>query len=52
MVGPRRVSYNDCMSFEDDETPTVSDQQPSEAEDQFDEDLLHDLERRQSSKSQ
>jgi hypothetical protein len=39
------------MSLEDDETSAVSDQQPREAEDQFDEDLMRDLERQQSSPS-
>jgi len=41
--------YNVCMSFEDDETSAISDQQPGEPEDQFEEDLMRDLERQQSS---
>ena len=49
MVGPPTVGYNVCMSFEADESPGVSDQQPCEADDQFDEDLMRDLERQQSS---
>jgi hypothetical protein len=51
MVGPPTVGYNVCMSFEDDESPNISDPQPREAEDQFDEDLMRDLERQQSSPS-
>jgi len=39
------------MSFDDDESPDVSNQQPREAEDQFDEDLMRDLERQQSSQA-
>jgi hypothetical protein len=45
------VGYNVCMSFEDDESPDINDQQPREAADQFDEDLMRELERRQSSPS-
>lgn len=51
MVGPPTVGYNVFMSFEDDESPDVSEQQHREAEDQFDEDLMRELERRQSSPS-
>ena len=51
MVGPPTVGYNVCMSFEDDETSATSDQQLREAEDQFEEDLMRDLERQQSSPS-
>jgi hypothetical protein len=51
MVGPPAVGYNVFMSFEDDESPDISDQQPREAEDQFEEDLMRDLERQQSSQS-
>ena len=46
------MGYNVSMSFEDDESPDVSEQQPREAEDQFDEDLMRDLSRQQSSQSQ
>ena len=46
------MGYNGRMFVEDDESPAISDQQPAEAEDQFDENLLLDLERRQSSQSQ
>jgi hypothetical protein len=45
------VGYNVGMSFEDDESPDISDQQPRDAEDQFDEDLMRDLERQRSSQS-
>ncbi len=51
MVGPPTVGYNVRMSFEDDERLVISEQQPREAEDQFDEDLMRDLERQQSSQS-
>jgi len=36
MVGPPTVGYNVCMSFEGDESAEFGDQQPREAEDQFD----------------
>jgi len=49
MVGPPTVGYNVCMSFEDDESLEIGDQQPREAEDQFDEDLMRELDRQQSS---
>lgn len=49
MVGPPTVGYNVGMSFEDDEIPDISDQQSLEAEDQFDEDLMREQERQQSS---
>lgn len=49
MVGPPTLGYNVCMSFEDDESPDVSDQQTREAEDQFEDDLMRDLARQQSS---
>ena len=48
---PLAIGYNVCMSFEDDESPDSSDQQPREAEDQFDDDLMRELERQQSSQS-
>ena len=51
MVGPPTVGYNVHMSFEDDESPDVSDLQPREAEDQFEDDLMRDLSRQQSSPS-
>jgi hypothetical protein len=51
MAGPLILGYNVYMSFEDDETSAVSDQQPHEAEDQFEEDLMRDLEQQQSSPS-
>ena len=51
MVGPATVGYNVRMSFEDDESQATSDQQPREAEDQFEEDLMRDLERQQSSQA-
>lgn len=44
MVGPPTVGYNVCMSFEEDESLEIGDQQPHHAEDQFDEDLMRDLE--------
>jgi len=37
------------MSFEEHESPDIDEQQPPEAEDQFDEDLMRDLSRQQSS---
>jgi len=39
------------MSFEDDESPDISEQQPRKAEDQFDENLMRELDRQQSSSS-
>jgi hypothetical protein len=51
IVGPPTVGYNVCMSFEDDESLDISEQQPREPEDQFDEDLMRDLERQRSSPS-
>ena len=45
MLEPTTLGYNVCMSFEDDESPDISDQQPREAEDQFDEELMRDLAR-------
>jgi hypothetical protein len=51
MVGPPTVGYNVWMSFEDDESPEISDQQPREAEDQFEDELMRDLSRQQSSPS-
>jgi hypothetical protein len=51
MVGPPTVGYNVCMPFEDDESPEISDQQPREAEDQFEDDLMRDLARQPSSPS-
>jgi len=51
MFGPPTVGYNVCMSFEDDESPDISEQQPRKAEDQFDENLMRELDRQQSSSS-
>ena len=51
MVDQATVGYNVSMSFEDNESPDSSDQQPREAEDQFDDDLMRELERQQSSQS-
>jgi hypothetical protein len=48
-IGPPTVSYNVSMFMEDDESPAISAQQPCEAEDQFDEDLMRDLTRHRSS---
>jgi hypothetical protein len=31
------------MSIEEDESPSINEQQPREADDQFDEDLMRDL---------
>ena len=38
--------YNVSMSIEEDESPSINDQQPPEADDQFDEDLMRELSRR------
>ena len=51
MAEPPTVGYNVCMSIEEDESPSINEQQPREAEDQFDEDLMRELERRQFSPS-
>jgi len=42
-IGPLSVSYNVCMPVEEDESPPVAEQEPCEAEDQFDEDLMWHL---------
>jgi hypothetical protein len=52
MVGPPAIGYNVRMSFEEDESPEISERQPREAEDQFEDDLMRDLSRQQSSPSQ
>jgi hypothetical protein len=46
MIGPRTMGYNVSMSIEEDESPSINDQQPPEADDQFDEDLMRELSRR------
>jgi hypothetical protein len=43
MLGPRPTRYNVSMSIEEDESPSINEQQPCEADDQFDEDLMRDL---------
>ena len=37
------MRYNVCMLIEEDESPAIVPQEPREAEDQFDEDLMHHL---------
>jgi hypothetical protein len=51
-MGPPFIRYNVCMLTEEDESPPISEQPPPECEDQFDEDLMRDLERRRTPQSQ
>jgi len=39
------------MFNEEDDIPTINEQQPSECEDQFDDDLMHDLTKQLDRKS-
>jgi hypothetical protein len=40
------VGYNVCMFTEEDESPAVTEPQPSDPEDQLDDDLMRDLEQK------
>jgi len=51
MIGPPSVRYNVGMFNEEDDIPTINEQQPSECEDQFDDDLMHDLTKQLDRKS-
>jgi hypothetical protein len=46
MIEPHAIGYNVCMDIDEYDTPPINEQEPCEAEDQFDDDLWRHLEAR------